>query len=136
MAASDRHFLIVDDFAPMRRIVGALLKELGYPRQSEADDGSAAWKLLESSASSIDFVLTDWNMPVMDGIALLRKIRSHPRLCRLPVLMLTAETHKDHIILAAETGADGYIVKPFNADTLERQVRRILQRRAQVLAAA
>jgi two-component system, chemotaxis family, chemotaxis protein CheY len=128
MAASDRHFLIVDDFAPMRRIVGALLKE--------ADDGSTAWKILESGASSVDFVLTDWNMPVMDGIALLRKIRSHPALCRLPVLMLTAETHKDNIILAAETGADGYIVKPFNADTLERQVRRILQRRAQMLAAA
>ncbi|WDZ96657.1 response regulator [Herbaspirillum sp. WKF16] len=136
MAASDLHFMIVDDFAPMRRIVGALLKDLGYPRQTEADDGSTAWKILESGASSVDFVLTDWNMPLMDGIALLRKIRSHPDLAHLPVLMVTAETHKDNILHAAQCGADGYIVKPFNADTLERQVRRIVARRAQMLAAA
>ncbi|WP_284076714.1 response regulator [Herbaspirillum aquaticum] len=136
MATADLHFLIVDDFAPMRRIVSALLKDIGYSRQTEADDGSTAWKILESGASSINFVLTDWNMPLLDGIGLLKKIRSNPDLAHLPVIMVTAETHKDNILHAAECGADGYIVKPFNADTLERKIRKITARREQMLAFA
>jgi two-component system chemotaxis response regulator CheY len=136
MATADLHFLIVDDFAPMRRIVSALLKDIGYSRQTEADDGSMAWKILESGASSINFVLTDWNMPLLDGIGLLKKIRSNPDLAHLPVIMVTAETHKDNILHAAECGADGYIVKPFNADTLERKIRKITARREQMLAIA
>ncbi|MCA1326116.1 response regulator [Herbaspirillum sp. alder98] len=136
MPASETHFLIVDDFAPMRRIVAGLLKELGYSRQTEADDGASAWKILESGTSNVEFVVTDWNMPVMDGIELLRKIRANPAMRHLPVLIVTAETRKENIMLAAQCGADGYIVKPFNTGTLERKIRHIMGRRTPLLSAA
>jgi two-component system chemotaxis response regulator CheY len=136
MQASEQHFLIVDDFAPMRRIVAGLLKELGYSRQTEADDGATAWKILEAGAGNVDFVVTDWNMPLMDGIELLRKIRSSPALQHLPVLIITAETRKENIMLAAQCGADGYIVKPFNTGTLERKIQHIMSRRSPLLSAA
>ncbi|NUU00264.1 response regulator [Herbaspirillum robiniae] len=130
MAADDQYFLVVDDFSTMRRIVSGLLKELEYTRIAEADDGSSALKVLEAGAMPITFVLTDWNMPVMDGLTLLKKIRSTPALAHLPVLMITAEAKKENIVEAAQSGADGYIVKPFNAATLKEKIEKILARRA------
>ncbi|AKN65258.1 response regulator [Herbaspirillum seropedicae] len=114
----------------MRRIIIGLLKELEYLKVTDADDGTSAWKILESGALPISFVITDWNMPGMDGLGLLKKIRETPRLKRLPVLMVSAEAKKENIVLAAETGADGYIVKPFNAATLDDKISKILQRRS------
>lgn len=124
------HFLVVDDFSTMRRIVSGLLKELEYSRITEADDGSTALKTLEANLHDINFVITDWNMPIMDGLTLLKKIRATPAMAHLPVLMITAEAKKDNIVAAATAGADGYIVKPFNAATLQDKLDKILARRA------
>ncbi|WP_050463302.1 response regulator [Herbaspirillum autotrophicum] len=132
--SADQHFLVVDDFSTMRRIVTGLLKELEYTKMSEAEDGAVAFKILESGATPVTFVLTDWNMPVMDGLALLKKIRATPQLSHLPVLMITAEAKKENIVEAAQSGADGYIVKPFNAATLQEKIAKILARRAQLAA--
>ncbi len=132
--SADQHFLVVDDFSTMRRIVTGLLKELEYTKMSEAEDGAVAFKILESGATSVTFVLTDWNMPVMDGLTLLKKIRATPHLSHLPVLMITAEAKKENIVEAAQSGADGYIVKPFNAATLQEKIAKILARRAQLAA--
>jgi two-component system chemotaxis response regulator CheY len=134
MANTEQHFLVVDDFSTMRRIVLGLLKELEYAKMSDADDGSTAWKILESGPAPITFVITDWNMPTMDGLQLLKKIRETPRFSHLPVLMITAEAKKENIITAAQAGADGYIVKPFNAATLNDKIEKILSRRAQMAA--
>lgn len=127
--SADQHFLVVDDFSTMRRIIIGLLKELEYMKITDADDGSSAWKILESGVLPISFVITDWNMPGMDGLSLLKKIRETPKLLKLPVLMVSAEAKKENIVLAAESGADGYIVKPFNAATLDDKISKILQRR-------
>jgi len=132
MPKTEQHFLVVDDFSTMRRIVMGLLKELEYTKMIDADDGSSAWKLLESGTVPVSFVITDWNMPVMDGLTLLKKIRSTPRFANLPVLMITAEAKKENIVMAAESGADGYIVKPFNASTLNDKIEKIAARRAQL----
>lgn len=128
--ADDQYFLVVDDFSTMRRIVTGLLKELDFTKMAEAEDGAAAMKVLEAGAAPITFVLTDWNMPVMDGLALLKKIRATPSLAHLPVLMITAEAKKENIVEAAQAGADGYIVKPFNAATLKEKIEKIINRRA------
>jgi len=132
--ADDQYFLVVDDFSTMRRIVTGLLKELEFTKMAEAEDGAAAMKVLESGAAAITFVLTDWNMPVMDGLVLLKKIRATPSLAHLPVLMITAEAKKENIVEAAQAGADGYIVKPFNATTLKDKIEKILTRRANMAA--
>jgi two-component system chemotaxis response regulator CheY len=127
--SSEFRFLVVDDFSTMRRIIIGLLKELGYTKIHDAEDGEKALRLLCSSqeeATPIDFVITDWNMPIMDGLALLGAIRQDARLCHLPVLMVTAESKKENIIAAAQAGADGYIVKPFNAATLKEKLDKIL----------
>jgi two-component system, chemotaxis family, chemotaxis protein CheY len=129
MDGNEPYFLVVDDFSIMRRIICGLLKELEYHSIAEADDGSSAWKLLEMETLPINFVLTDWNMPTMDGLSLLKKIREHPKFNHLPVLMITAEAHKENVILAASLGADGYIVKPFNATTLKEKLEKIFSRR-------
>jgi two-component system, chemotaxis family, chemotaxis protein CheY len=131
MMSTEFHFLVVDDFSTMRRIVINLLKELGYAKVSEAEDGEKALKLLRSTDAPIpvNFVVTDWNMPVMDGLALLQTIRNTAGLKHLPVLMVTAEAKKDNIIAAAQAGADGYIVKPFNAMTLKEKIDKILAKR-------
>jgi two-component system chemotaxis response regulator CheY len=123
------NFLVVDDFSTMRRIVIGLLKELGYSKIYEAEDGSAALKTLQSRDARIDFVVTDWNMPVMDGLSLLKAIRETSNLSHLPVLMVTAEAKKENIIAAAQAGADGYIVKPFNAGTLKEKLDKILSKK-------
>jgi two-component system chemotaxis response regulator CheY len=120
MARKDTRFLIVDDFPTMRRIVRALLKELGYTNVDEAEDGAQALSRL--GTGKIEFVITDWNMPNMDGMALLHYIRSDPSFCKIPVLMITAEAKKDNIIAAAQAGANGYVVKPFTAATLAEKL--------------
>ncbi|MDO9597706.1 MAG: chemotaxis response regulator CheY [Azoarcus sp.] len=119
-------FLVVDDFSTMRRIVRNLLKELGYVNVEEAEDGVAALQKLNSS--QFDFVVTDWNMPNMDGLTLLQTIRRTPQLKHLPVLMITAEAKKENIIAAAQAGAHGYIVKPFTAATMAEKLEKIFER--------
>jgi two-component system chemotaxis response regulator CheY len=119
-------FLVVDDFSTMRRIVRNLLKELGFTNVEEAEDGAAAWQKLQQGG--YDFVVTDWNMPNMDGMTLLQTIRSHPATKSLPVLMITAEAKKENIIAAAQAGASGYIVKPFTAATLNEKLNKIFEK--------
>ncbi|AXQ28205.1 response regulator [Solimonas sp. K1W22B-7] len=121
--------LIVDDFSTMRRIVKNLLNDLGYTNTTEADDGKSAWPLLQ--AGGFDFVVTDWNMPGMTGIDLLKAIRGDARLAKLPVLMVTAEAQRDQIIEAAKAGVNGYIIKPFTAVTLKEKIDKIFQRAAE-----
>ena len=119
-------FLVVDDFSTMRRIVRNLLKELGYANADEAEDGAVALQRLK--AGGIDFVVTDWNMPNMDGLALLQAVRADPNLKHLPVLMITAEAKRENIIQAAQAGASGYIVKPFTAATLGEKLTKIFEK--------
>ncbi|MFZ4498798.1 MAG: chemotaxis response regulator CheY [Burkholderiales bacterium] len=123
MTDPNMKFLVVDDFATMRRIVRNLLKELGFSNADEAEDGVVALQKLR--ASRFDFVVTDWNMPNMTGIELLRNIRADASLKHLPVLMVTAEARKENIIEAAQAGASGYVVKPFTAATLDEKLKKI-----------
>lgn len=125
-------FLVVDDFSTMRRIVRNLLKELGFTNVDEAEDGVIALQKLR--ASDFDFVVTDWNMPNMTGIELLRAIRADAALKALPVLMITAEAKKENIIEAAQAGASGYIVKPFTAGTLSEKLNKIFEKMNQKAA--
>ena len=118
--------LIVDDFSTMRRIIKNLLHDLGYDNLHEADDGTSALPLLK--AGSFDFLITDWNMPGMQGIELLRAVRSDRKLNTLPVLLVTAEARRDQIVMAAEAGVNGYIVKPFTAQTLKDKIDLVLER--------
>jgi two-component system, chemotaxis family, chemotaxis protein CheY len=118
--------LIVDDFSTMRRIVKNLLRDLGFNNTQEADDGLTALPMLKSGG--FDFVVTDWNMPGMQGIDLLKNIRSDADLKHLPVLMITAEAKREQIIEAAQAGVNGYIVKPFTAATLKEKLDKIFER--------
>jgi two-component system, chemotaxis family, chemotaxis protein CheY len=128
MSNPDMKFLIVDDFSTMRRIVRGLLKELGYNNAEEAEDGVAALNLLKSA--KFDFVVSDINMPNMNGFELLAAIKAEASLKHIPVLMVTAEARKDDIVRAAQDGAAGYIVKPFTKATLEEKVQKIMQKLA------
>ena len=119
-------FLIVDDFSTMRRIVRGLLKEIGYQNAEEAEDGAIALKMLKNA--KFDFIVSDINMPVMNGFELLTEVKKDEALKHLPVLMVTAEARKEDIVRAAQDGAAGYIVKPFTKATLEEKVQKILQR--------
>ena len=128
MADPKTKFLVVDDFSTMRRIVRNLLKELGYSDVDEAEDGIQALQKLKSE--KFDFVVTDWNMPNMDGLDLLKAIRADAALSSLPVLMVTAEAKKENIIAAAQAGASGYVVKPFTAATLDEKLSKIFEKMA------
>jgi two-component system chemotaxis response regulator CheY len=119
-------FLVVDDFSTMRRIVRNLLKELGFTNVDEAEDGVVALQKLQGGG--FDFVVTDWNMPNMDGLTLLQTVRADPNMKTLPVLMITAEAKKENIIAAAQAGASGYIVKPFTAGTLNEKLVKIFEK--------
>jgi two-component system chemotaxis response regulator CheY len=132
MANPNTKFLVVDDFSTMRRIVRNLLKELGYANVDEAEDGVIALSKLKGG--DFEFVVSDWNMPNMDGLTLLQQIRSTPELSSLPVLMVTAEAKKENIIAAAQAGANGYIVKPFTAVTLEEKLAKIFEKLEKVAA--
>lgn len=118
--------LVVDDFSTMRRIIKNLLRDLGFTNTVEADDGKTALPILE--AGGIDFLVTDWNMPGMTGIDLLKAVRSNPELVNLPVLMVTAEAKREQIIMAAQAGVNGYVIKPFTAATLKEKIEKIFER--------
>jgi two-component system chemotaxis response regulator CheY len=118
--------LIVDDFSTMRRIIKNLLRDLGFTNTVEADDGITAIPILNSG--SIDFLVTDWNMPGMTGIDLLRHVRADEKLRNLPVLMVTAEAKREQIIEAAQAGVNGYVVKPFTALALKEKIEKIFER--------
>lgn len=118
--------LIVDDFSTMRRIIKNLLRDLGFTNTQEADDGQTALPMLQSG--SFDFLVTDWNMPGMQGIDLLKAVRADENLKNLPVLLVTAEAKREQIVEAAQCGVNGYIVKPFTAQTLEEKINKIFER--------
>ena len=118
--------LIVDDFSTMRRIIKNLLRDLGFNNTDEADDGNTGLPKLLSG--NYDFLVTDWNMPGMTGIDLLRAVRADAKLTDLPVLMVTAEAKKEQIVMAAQEGVNGYIVKPFTAQTLKEKIDKIFER--------
>jgi two-component system chemotaxis response regulator CheY len=121
-------FLVVDDFSTMRRIIKNLLNDLGYSNVTEADDGATALPMLQ--AGNFDFLVTDWNMPGMPGLDLLKAVRADARLAKMPVLMLTAEAKREQIIEAAQAGVNGYVIKPFTAVTLKEKIDKILESRA------
>jgi len=123
--SSQLKFLVVDDFSTMRRIVKNLLQELGYANVQEADDGATALPMLK--AGNFDFLITDWNMPQLPGLALLKAVRADPKLAKLPVLMVTAEAKREQIVEAAQAGVNGYVIKPFTAQTLGEKLGKILQ---------
>jgi two-component system, chemotaxis family, chemotaxis protein CheY len=125
---TNTRFLVVDDFSTMRRIVRGLLKEMGCNDVEEAEDGAVALGMLK--AAKFDFVVSDINMPNMNGFDLLKAVKADAELKHLPVLMVTAEARKEDIVLAAQSGAAGYIVKPFTRSTLEDKVQKILQKMA------
>lgn len=118
--------LVVDDFSTMRRIIRNLLRDLGFENISEADDGNTALPMLQRGG--FDFLITDWNMPGMSGMDLLKGVRADPDLADLPVLMVTAEAKREQIIAAAQAGVNGYIVKPFTAVTLKEKIEKIFER--------
>ena len=118
--------LIVDDFSTMRRIIKNLLRDLGFQNTAEADDGTTALPLLQSG--NFDLLITDWNMPGMQGIDLLKHVRADQKLATLPVLMVTAEQKREQIVEAAQAGVNGYVVKPFTAQTLKEKLEKIFQR--------
>ena len=122
------NFLVVDDFSTMRRIIKNLLHDLGYANVTEADDGSTALPLLKDG--NFDFLITDWNMPGMPGLELLKQVRADARLGKMPVLMLTAEAKREQIVEAAQAGVNGYVIKPFTAVTLKEKIDKILAARA------
>lgn len=122
----DMKILIVDDFSTMRRIIKNLLRDLGFQNTHEADDGQTALPMLQNG--NFEFLVTDWNMPGMQGIDLLKAVRADPKLNALPVLMVTAESKRDQIIEAAQAGVNGYIVKPFTAQTLQEKINKIFER--------
>lgn len=121
----DINILIVDDFSTMRRIIRNLLRDLGFNNTSEADDGKTALPMLKSGR--FDFLVTDWSMPGMDGLTLLRTVRADEELSDMPVLMVTAEAKREQIVIAAEAGVNGYVVKPFTAATLKDKIEKIFR---------
>ena len=126
--SNDMNILVVDDFSTMRRIIKNLLHDLGYAKVTEADDGNTALPLLKSG--NFDFLITDWNMPGMPGLELLKQVRADARLAKLPVLMLTAEAKREQIVEAAQAGVSGYVIKPFTAQTLKEKIDKIFPAKA------
>lgn len=126
MADKNLRFLVVDDMSTMRRIVRSILKELGFDNVEEAEDGNDA--LTKLRAGKFDFVISDWNMPNLDGLEMLKAIRADEKLKPLPVMLVTAEAKKENIIEAAKAGASGYVVKPFTAAVLEEKLTKIFEK--------
>jgi len=118
--------LIVDDYSTMRRIIKNVLHEIGFDNTDEADDGKTALPMLQTG--NYDFLITDWNMPGMQGIDLLKAVRANEKTAKLPVLLVTAEAKRDQIVKAAEAGVNGYIVKPFTPETLKEKISKIFER--------
>ncbi len=126
--SNNMKILVVDDYSTMRRIIKNLLHDLGYSDVTEADDGKTALPMLQNG--NFEFLITDWNMPGMPGLDLLKAVRADARLAKLPVLMLTAEAKREQIIEAAQAGVNGYVIKPFTAVTLKEKIDKILASRA------
>ncbi|HRL20452.1 chemotaxis response regulator CheY [Alcaligenes sp. SDU_A2] len=126
MVQKNIKILVVDDFPTMRRIIKNLLKDLGYENVDEAEDGQMGLEKLRNG--NFEFVVSDWNMPNLDGLEMLKQIRADASLAALPVLMVTAEAKKENIIAAAQAGANGYVVKPFTAATLEEKLNKIFEK--------
>jgi len=126
MPPKEISILVVDDFPTMRKIVKTVLKQLGYSNSTEAEDGAEGLSILKAN-SSIQFVVSDWNMPNMTGIELLKEVRSNPKLKHLPFLMVTAEADKENIVEAVKSGVSNYIVKPFNAATMKEKIEKIFK---------
>jgi two-component system chemotaxis response regulator CheY len=122
----DIKILVVDDFSTMRRIIKNLLRDLGFNNVVEADDGKTALPILQQGG--VQFLVTDWNMPGMTGIDLVRAVRADPKLAGMPILMVTAEAKRDQIIAAAQAGVNGYVIKPFTAAVLKEKIDKIFQR--------
>jgi len=122
----EMNILVVDDFSTMRRIVKNLLTELGFSNIQEADDGKTALPILEQGG--VDFLVTDWNMPGMPGIDLLKAVRANSKISSMPVLMVTAESQREQIMEAAQAGVNGYVVKPFTAETLKEKIDKVFAR--------
>jgi two-component system chemotaxis response regulator CheY len=125
--SKDMKFLVVDDYSTMRRIIKNLLHDLGYANVTEADDGNTALPMLKQGG--FDFLITDWNMPGMAGLDLLKAVRADAALKKMPVLMLTAEAKREQIVEAAQAGVNGYVIKPFTAATLKEKIDKILESR-------
>jgi len=117
--------LIVDDFATMRRILKNILKQIGFKNLVEADDGTSAWEILQGQ--SIDLIISDWNMPKMTGLELLKKVRASDKYKRTPFLMVTAEAQKQNVIEAVQAGVSNYVVKPFTAEAISDKLEKILK---------
>jgi two-component system chemotaxis response regulator CheY len=126
--SSSLRFLVVDDFSTMRKLVISFLNDLGYKQVVEAESGDHALPILKQGG--VDFLVTDWNMPGMPGLELLKAVRSDPKLAKLPVLLVTAEAKREQIVEAAQAGVNGYVVKPFTAQTLKEKIEKILASRA------
>jgi two-component system, chemotaxis family, chemotaxis protein CheY len=122
------NFLVVDDFSTMRRIIKSLLTDMGHSNVSEADDGSTAMPILKGG--DIDFLITDWNMPGMSGLDLLKFVRADARLSKMPVLLLTAEAKREQIVEAVKAGVNGYVIKPFTPGTLREKIEKIIASQA------
>ncbi len=118
--------LVVDDFSTMRRIVKNLLKQIGYENIEEAEDGEQAYAKLKNE--KYQFVVSDWNMPNMTGIELIKKVRSDPELKDLPFLMVTAEAEKEKVVEAIKSGVNNYIIKPFTAEILKEKMEKIFEK--------
>lgn len=125
----EMNILVVDDFSTMRKIVKDLLRELGFHHFDEADDGATAWPMVQTG--KYDFIVSDWNMPKMTGIDLLRRVRTDENLKDTPFLLITAEAKRSQILEATQSGVDGYIVKPFTAATLNSKIHKIFERVAE-----
>ena len=130
---ADMKFLIVDDIETMRRIVKVVLNDLGINNITEADDGSTALPMLRNG--NFDFLITDWNMPGMPGLELLKQVRAIEKYAKLPVLMLTAEAKRDQIVAAAKAGVNGYVLKPFTPELLKQKLTKILSEQTSDAAA-
>lgn len=120
-----KYVLVVDDFATMRRIIIACLKSIGFNNILEADDGKKGLELVKIHKDDITLVVSDWNMPNMNGLDMLKGIRSTPDIAHIPVMMVTAEAKKDNIIAAAQAGASSYIVKPFTPETMAEKIKKL-----------
>ncbi|WP_018123990.1 chemotaxis response regulator CheY [Desulfovibrio oxyclinae] len=124
-ADTSMRILVVDDFSTMRKIIKNILRQLGFTNIVEADDGTTAWDVLNKD--NIDFIVSDWNMPNMSGIELLRKVRGSEEYADLPFLMVTAEAQQENIIEAVQAKVSNYIVKPFTPETMSQKIEKIFQ---------
>ncbi|MBF0464923.1 MAG: chemotaxis response regulator CheY [Nitrospirae bacterium] len=118
--------LVVDDFSTMRRIIKNILKQLGYEKIEEAEDGEQAFTKLKNG--DFDFLITDWNMPNVTGLELLKRVRADAKLKAIPVLLVTAEAEKEQVIEAVKAGVNNYVIKPFTADVLKDKLDKIFER--------